>query len=298
MTVRPHTRVRLPQPVASPYPPHFPGATPWSAWAKVCDSGHTLAQSRPRCGTPLPGPGAGVPGGGRRRGSVVLLVVVIIGLLALLGASFLQVARVQRQIEPDPIDNIDLVLRSVIEEVQIQLRADIFDPATGVYFSEAGGIEPYDRAWTNDGSTYPVYGIDGVTVVGQASGGRFDDPWMASPLPFDDGGTWKWRQITTLTGGFYDADGATPIPNRFVAPSVQGPTGPDRRVGNGGPLVDGIDFNIEAFGNNPYLVDADADGMGDSRWERAPLALKDGIEYFMAVRIIDLSSFVNANVAL
>ena len=227
----------------------------------------------------------------------MLLVVVIIGLLAMLGASFLQVARVQRQTEPDPIDNIDLVLRSVIEEIQIQMRADIFDPATGVFFSEAGGIEPYDRVWTNDGSTYPVYGIDGVSVVGQASGGRFDDTWLASALPFDDSGTWKWRQITTLTGGFYDADGVTPIPNRFVDASVQGPTGPDRRVGNGTALVDGVDFNLNAFGD-PNLVDADADGMGDSRWERAPLALKDGIEYFMAVRIIDLSSFVNTNVAL
>jgi len=40
-------------------------------------------------------------------------------------------------------------------------------------------------------------------------------------------------------------------------------------------------------------VDADGDGIGDSRWERAPIPLMTGVEYFMAVRIIDASSLMN-----
>lgn len=243
------------------------------------------------------GLGAAAAGGARQRGTVVILVVVAIGLLAFMGATYLQVSRVQRQEEIDPIENIDLALQSVIEEIAITLRGDIFDPATGNYFDSAAGIEPYDRPWTNAaGGTYDVFERDGTTVAGQATGGRFDDVWLASPLPVKVGGVWRWPQITTLTGGWYDSNGDGLVPARFVASGVQGDTPPDRRVGNGGALVDGQDYNFDIFGN-ANLIDADGDGMGDSRWERAPLALKDGTEFFMAVRIVDLASFLNANIA-
>ena len=231
----------------------------------------------------------------RQRGTVIILVVVAIGLLAFMGATYLQVSRVQRQQEIDPVENIDLALQSVIQEIAITLREDIFDPTTGNYFDSAAGIEPYDRPWTNPagGTTYQVFERDGTTVAGNAQGGRFDDTWLASALPVQNGaGDWIWPQITTLTGGWYDSNGNALVPARFVDPSVQGDTPPDRIVAS----ADGTDFNFDVFGN-ANLVDADADGMPDARWERAPLALKDGEEFFMAVRIVDLASFLNANIA-
>ena len=47
-----------------------------------------------------------------------------------------------------------------------------------------------------------------------------------------------------------------------------------------------------------YLVDADGDGVEDSRWVWAPIQQISGVSYVMAIRIVDNSSLINANVAL
>ncbi|MFW5682757.1 MAG: hypothetical protein ACOC1G_07100 [Phycisphaeraceae bacterium] len=46
------------------------------------------------------------------------------------------------------------------------------------------------------------------------------------------------------------------------------------------------------------LVDADGDGMGDSRWEFPPITQIGGVIYVSAVRIVDLGSMANAEAAM
>lgn len=238
----------------------------------------------------------------RRRGNVLVLVVVVLGLLALLGGAYLQTARVQRQMYFDAEDCSLLARGFVIEEIKTKLKDDIFDPETGSFLDFTRRTEPYDRAWTNENGTYDVFGLNGADI-GDALGNNLDDTWLASPLPFLDGTTWRWRQISTLSGTWFDTDGATDPSERRVRADASGAAGaptsnPDEWYGRGVvSLRDGVDYNIAAFGDDS-LVDADGDGMPDSRLSRIDsFATKNGVEYFAAVRVIDLASFLNVNTA-
>lgn len=233
----------------------------------------------------------------RRRGNVLVLVVVVLGLLALLGGAYLQTARVQRQMFFDTEDCAPLARMFVIEDIKEALKADIFNPETGAFLDVTEGTEPYDRAWTNSAATYDVLDVSG-NVIDQALGNEEDDTWLASALPFRDGATWRWRQITTLNGAWFDTDGAADVNDRRIANAAASGGNPADWYGRGGSLRNDLDYNIDAFNDNS-LVDADADGLPDARLERiASFPIKNGIEYFAAVRIIDLASFVNLNTAL
>ena len=236
---------------------------------------------------PTPPPQQTAP---RQQGNVLLLVLVVLGLLALLGGAYLQTARVQRQVFTEAEDNTPLVLDSIIDLIETTLRNDIYDPDTGNFFDIADGTEPYDRAWTDATRNRPVLGIDGTPIANMAVGGMLDDPWLSSTVPTVGGGNVVWPQITSLTGGMYDVEGtATPPTERRVVSTAAGANPAE---------VDLADINnVNAFTDDD-LVDADADGVPDSRFERAPIAVIDGVEYFMAVKIVDLSSLLNINAAL
>ncbi|NBC10947.1 MAG: hypothetical protein GVY24_04320, partial [Planctomycetes bacterium] len=81
-------------------------------------------------------------------------------------------------------------------------------------------------------------------------------------------------KITDLSGRVFNKDGTTGFP-----------------TGASQPVTVALVTDVAL--NNANLVDADGDGVGDSRWERAPIPLMTGVEYFMAVRIIDASSLLN-----
>ena len=267
----------------------------------------------------------------QRPGSVLVLVVAALAMLAFLGALFLTSVRAHR-VPADPRGNpvsrtaqtdLNLVLESVHTEIARQLKDDVFAPASGNGFDVSAGVEPYDRPWTNPSVTTargtPL--LDGSTETG-IYGGEHDDTWLASTFPhLDSAGVWRWRQISSLTGGSFaavDADAGVANPanrvygtgdDRVVWPGPTGGRGADADYYQKS-LVNGSDYNLAAFGDNasqgatpstgdpPLLVDADGDGMPDSRFERAPLMQKDGIEYFMAVRVVDLASLLNIDHAV
>ncbi len=205
-----------------------------------------------------------------KRGSVLVVVVVVIVLLTVLGAVYLQVAQVQRAVAAQPIDNIDTILASVVQEIQLQLAQDIFDDS-GVLFGP--GVEPWDRPMLNTGATRPV--PDPITgAPGNAPGGTNDDVWLDSAFPYNDSGTMRWARVSDLSGRVFNRDTTTGHP-----------------TGNSQVITTALMNDVDITNNQ--LVDADGDGIGDSRWERAPIPLMTGVEYFMAVRIIDASSLVN-----
>lgn len=252
----------------------------------------------------------------RRRGSILILVVVALVLMVILGATFIQVTRVQRLAVGDQPTYIDDVLQSVVGRIKQALIDDILDEDGNYFNSEADGTpgtpetgrdEPHDYPYTEIGVlTDPdvglprtAYDIDGSSL-GEARGGYLDDVWLASTIPTAGS---EWRKITRLTDAFYATTGSDSTASWDLSLLDAGP-GPGSR-----PVGKGVNNNFGAGTPDPlrqdmfvpidaeYLVDADGDGIPDSRWERAPIPAINGIEYFMAVRIIDLSALLNINVA-
>jgi hypothetical protein len=210
----------------------------------------------------------------RTRGSVMVMVVVVLVLLAMLGAAYLQMARVQRIAPSQPIDNIDLVLQSIIDEIARQLAEDVRHDGTN-FFVPGTAAEPFDYPRTNAAVDRDVPTLSG-SMPG-AKGGINDDTWLGDAFPYLNSGTLTWRKLTSLTGGHYANSGN----NVAAAASGENPT-----------IFVTTDYDNIAV-NNAQLVDASGDGIGDSRWERAPLMVLTGAEYFMAVRVMDASALMN-----
>lgn len=245
-----------------------------------------------------------------RRGSAIILVLVSMVLMSILAGSLLQLTRFERI--PRSESNIEVVIASVVDEILIQATEDLLDD--NGYFLNAGDAanggadEPSDFPWTNRlivGDRQPENnnGVAQTNVLG----GRFDDTWLAAHMPdfgaapgantaYDTGTTGinnvdttngVWRKITSLTGMWVGGVGGSA---EFTG--VGTPT--EHNVSNlANPL--NSDTNINTTSN--LLVDADGDGIGDSRWEWAPLRRVGATQYVMAVRIVDLSARLDVNVA-
>jgi len=247
----------------------------------------------------------------RERGSLMILVVTVLVLAAILGVSYLQVARLDRiatsQMESG---NIDTVARAVVHYIGQVLTNDLIyvDPDTDAvtFFDPAHGDEPYDYAWTNDVDVSPVDGNPDYTfdvrmingVVQQATGGTNDDTWLASSEPADLATMAPyWPHITNLNGIFLEDRQTANTADFTTIPARSVPI--ENLVTNGGGTSDDSAIPVLVSTNpNPLLADADGDGIGDSSWTWAPIKQISGVLYVMAVRIIDNSAMVNANVAL
>lgn len=238
--------------------------------------------------------------GARRRGSVLIMVVTVIVIMALLGATYLQSVRVQRvaMSQAGGESYIDEVAGSVIQQIGTLLKADLEPSLLDPDDPTSQTLELYDYPWTNPDVTSP---IEMIFTSGEqdAIGGIRDDRWLASTAPqFDASGNLTWPKITNLRGyfvggnnGFADLDddtnGISSEPdsdNEFVVNANNSSGADDKNA----------DTNID---DEDILVDADGDGIGDSRWTWAPLAQVDGKMFVAAVRIVDLSSLLNVNVS-
>jgi len=250
----------------------------------------------------------------RQRGSIMLLVVVVIVLMAVIGASFMQAARVQSMGTKTYEGDMEQVQAAVLGQIGQVLLDDLFDQ-NGDMFNQADSIdtlgdasaindivtgadEPNDYAWTNNSVTdRPItMFLNGSTQ--RASGGRFDDPWLASTMPDFTSGTWP--QITNVSGAVVventnqttDLGSSSNTNGWRQKHSINGGFLWDRNVNI--PIT-----NTDSFlgSTSPNLVDADNDGLGDSRWEMAALPQVGNVRYVFAARIIDLSAMVNVDVA-
>ncbi len=259
----------------------------------------------------------------RNRGTALILTVVSLMLMAVLGMAYIQSARASRQAKHNVATsgNLDMVVKATLTQIGNVLKEDLLDndgdeDGSARFFNgnvpdlvdfdkptdpdAGGGDEPYDYPWTNDqvGRTVVLY--DGTVVphddAAAAKGGQQDDAWLAATAPVMSDATetnWTWPHITNLNGIFLTSvqDGSLTKPTEVVV-NYQSADEKDSDVrfltnGSNNTLLD-----------NGDLVDADGDGIADSRWTWAPVRKVGGVVYVMAVRIIDNSSLINANVAL
>jgi hypothetical protein len=205
----------------------------------------------------------------RRRGSVLILVAAVLVLLVLIGTAYIQAARLDRLSTANINDNfIDQVLAATLSRVASELREDVVCNCNGsehflTNFANAKD-ELYDYPYTNPSAR-----------------GEYDDMWLASTTPGQN--YTKWPHITNISAtGSFLSEGETPGNGNDVDVSCEAV--PDAGTTN---LATGSD-----------LADADGDGLTDSRWAVAPIAEIRGRKYVMAVRIVDLASLLNVNVAL
>lgn len=225
-----------------------------------------------------------------RRGSAIILVVVAIVLMAILGATFVQITRFER-IDTGG-EHIDIAINSVLNEVAVVLAQDLYDD-NGNFFNhvgsdrtDGGGDEPFDYAWTDSTvAERAVVFVDGTGGV--AEGGVYDDPWLAEAFAMPPGGVpIVWPHLSDLTGRFLN------VGHRDL--TLVGQTNPGEVAS---VAADVTNIPVD-YTNSPQLVDADGDGIGDSLWAYCPAAEIAGKRYVYAIRIIDLSSKVNINTAL
>ena len=224
-----------------------------------------------------------------RRGSAIILVVVAIVLMAILGATFVQITRFER-IDTGG-EHIDIAINSVLNEVAVVLAQDLYDDNENFFNhvgsdrTDGGGDEPYDYPWTNSAvMERDVVFVDGTG--GTAEGGVYDDPWLADLSAKPNGAIDEWPHLSDLTGRFLN------VGDRDL--TLVGQTNPGE-VASTAAMVTDIATD---YASSPYLVDADGDGIGDSLWAYCPAAEIAGKRYVYAIRIVDLSAKININTAL
>ncbi len=238
----------------------------------------------------------------RRHGSALVLAVAVLVIIAMMGVAYIQVARVDRRTTGQ---SSQYLRDDIVTQIAWALQGDLLnanqtflDPdATGNSLT-GGGDEPYDFPWTNTATSgwwIVPNPIDPTAAPLTPVGGPGDDSWLASNAPTGIVGSEQWPHLTNLAGYYIEYDNATgtfPGVDAAGYPNIQ-------TVTNGGtadPNYDDTDdTGIDMTDAN--LVDADGDGFYDSRWIFAPTPEVNGTIYVVAIRIIDNSAMVNANVA-
>ncbi|MBL4700795.1 MAG: hypothetical protein JKX85_06005, partial [Phycisphaeraceae bacterium] len=242
----------------------------------------------------------------RQRGSVMLFVIVLLVLLALIGTAYIQQARYDQIAATASIkNNIGTVANATLAYIGEVLKNDLLNDSATTMF-DGTTDEPYDYPWTNNGSTFQVRYWDEPTDTykdAAADGGTLDDTWLASTEPDLSGPHYSWDHITNLNGLFLRIPKSTSLTKTKPFESVV--TVPLTWQTDTNVPMTGATSNIANMDNanadadyEDVGVDADGDGILDSKWTWAPIRQISGISYVMAVRIIDNSSMVNANVAL
>lgn len=117
----------------------------------------------------------------RNRGSVLLLVVGLLTIMAMLGTSFLLIARLNRK-TTQALNSMDLSVfaNSIANGLASTLKNDLH-------------ISPTGRPYSQNSN-----GLSFIDAPSFSSGG---DSFLASPYPFkdkNDSNTWKWHHISKL----------------------------------------------------------------------------------------------------
>ena len=245
----------------------------------------------------------------RERGSVLIFVVTILVLMVLLGTSYLQMARVERlAMSKVGGGDIEAVSQACIDQIAQTLLDDIFD-ANGNFFNPSPVDEPGDESHDYPGTNNQAIPENKFTVTQMLNGvtiptwgGHLDDMWLASTVPdFEsDPNKPRWPHITNLNNIFLripHRKGSSPQPDERVIDNSSGSyfewdTG--LKITGDSQAMDYSDSTEEWL---TWGVDADGDGVLDSRWTWAPIWQIGPVRYVMAVRVIDLSAMLNVNVA-
>ncbi len=202
----------------------------------------------------------------RRRGSVLILVSAVLVIAVMIGTAFIASARFDRAATRELNRNngqqvANVALDAVLRELRRDVLGTVNDDAK--FLSSEEHPEMGSGFWLDEPYDYP---------------GKHD-LWLAAHAPSDANDTW-----TQVSNVFPDADG-----DDFVAGDAD--LGGDSLT----PVdVAGLDPNILTDDR----ADADGDGITDSRWAPAPVGHIGGLNYVVAIRVVDLSGLPNVNVHL
>lgn len=251
----------------------------------------------------------------RQRGSVVILVMVALVLMAMIGTSYLQVARVQRSQAGQSTGDIDTVVAAVLADIAQTISDDARDDVGNLLATattdQAQGDEPFDYPWTNvapGGANDTQVTLLTTAAAGTVTGGHLDNNWLASSAPSGLGtANPYWENISDLNSVFL----STPGGNADLAGLAPGSAPTEDPVTHAGVATPG-NSNTTRFTNVRHtlplpadfadptaslLIDVDEDGVPDSRWAWATIPVIEGKAYAMGVRIVDLSGRININIA-
>ncbi len=253
----------------------------------------------------------------RRRGSLLILCVTILVIIAMVGIAYLQRARMdQFATARHERGYINHVINGILGEISTQMEQD-------VNRNQIKGHFLYDYPWTNPNKhdymatrEYPnpaLVAVNGYLDTGADIPGPEDDRWLASTAPVWHRGDneYRWLHLSNITGIFLDLpDPNDPTANDvpierlidFRPPQIgQAQFGANQTTDTDLTLtkkpINGLAYNLGGY--EARGVDADGDGIIDSRWQWAPLSVRrlGGRRYVMAIRIIDLNSMLNVNTA-
>lgn len=263
----------------------------------------------------------------RQRGSLLLLVVVALVLMVVLGATYIQMAQLDRVATHALATNREDIQEAIIEKIARVLRDDLFNPDKDLHDQTTD--EPYDYPLTS--TTMGEGDLVNVVIAlpeenyprrdAKTAGGHRDDMHLASTAPeFPDGQDPYWPHLTNLGRVYlqlpstHNTTHTRPLENWIDNNLDDIDQLPDVETHRGKPYLHS-DTNIKIFdtsGNqlalddqdnadDPDFLDAgadcDGDGILDCRWTWAPIREIAGISYVMAVRIVDMSSMINLNTA-
>ena len=203
-------------------------------------------------------------------------------------------------------DYMNQVLNGILNEVSTQMADDVNEN-----IKNSGAL--YDYPWTKDTEKVAALFDDNspALVNGSSTTGvsnnpdHKDDRWLASTAPVYDSnsGVYRWLHLTNIDGFWLDI----PLPdNPNSFPYEQPINGNHSEI-----YTSDTDLEISTVASRGLMgrrpggyetrgVDADGDGVVDSRWQWAPRGVRDlgGRKYVMALRIVDLNSMLNVNTAM
>jgi len=217
-----------------------------------------------------------------KSGSALIMTVVLTVLLSIIAVMFVAVARMDMASTSNIADNkmLDSAVKSIIEIINRELVFDTPGVATEAVYPKATYPQYYDYYDYPDVYDTWLASIEPYVVV--------DD--KGTPLdPTDDTYSYKWRQISDVTGFLgnhsYQCHDVNVMPHNISYNPDVVREYPDIRVDPNGSLQE-------------QSSDADGDGIADSKWfELTDLHTSKGRPIYAAVRVIDNGGMVNINTA-
>lgn len=207
-----------------------------------------------------------------KAGSALIMTVVLTVLLSIVAVMFVMVARMDSASTSNIVDSktLDNAAKSIIEIIGKELVLDTPGVASQEY------------------QDYP----------------DVNDAWLASIEPYEDSGTYYWRQISDVTGYLRNKYDDSAVENIDVKPEgiLYNPDVvrdyPEFGIDENGRIGKVISNGSIVSADNGISADADGDGIADSKWiELDGLNTSKGKKVFAAIRIIDNCAMVNVNTA-
>ncbi len=206
----------------------------------------------------------------RQRGSTLLLVIASLLLTMVLGLTLIQVVRQDRvgATEMSGVRSRDAVARIIVDNVRNKLVESMGISGSG----GAGGAAPFQT----ENSRPFDYPSD-------------NQRWLASTAParrdLNPSGKLEYARISRISEQFANGDTEN---EEIEARSVITLYGYQM----------GEDIEYELPTDSGVYADADGNQIVDSKFEVAPIKNYRGVEFFMAVHVVDNSAKLNVNTAL